>query len=115
MVGSQRVTVRERGYRLFDAVVKPRIKQLYAIQLLYKVLIANSIVILLGATMGTYLATKLQGNSRPIVLVGFVITGLLLSVVINFALLKFALYPLTHLRETMRQVQAGDLTRKAPV
>ncbi len=115
MVGSQRVTVRERGYRLFDAVVKPRIKQLYAISLLYKVLIANSIVILLGATMGTYLATKLQGNSRPIVLVGFVITGLLLSVVINFALLKFALYPLTHLRETMLQVQAGDLTRKAPV
>jgi two-component system sensor histidine kinase UhpB len=115
MFGTQRVAVSGRGHRLFDAAVKPRIKQFYAIPLLYKVLIANSVVILLGATMGTYLATKLEGNSRPIVLVSFVVTGLLISVVINFALLKFALYPLTHLRRTMLQVQAGDLTRKAPV
>jgi two-component system sensor histidine kinase UhpB len=79
------------------------------------VLVANSFVILIGATLGTYLATRLQGNSRPIVLVGFVVTGLALSVVINFMLLKLALYPLEHLRETMVQVQAGDLTRKAPV
>ncbi len=115
MYEPQRVAMRRRASRLFDAAIKPRIKQLYAISLLYKVLIANSIVILLGATMGTSLATRLQGNSRPIVLVGFVVTGLLISVAINFALLKFALYPLTHLRETMLQVQAGDLTRKAPV
>jgi two-component system sensor histidine kinase UhpB len=115
MFGSQRLAARTRAYRAFDAAVKPRIKQLYAIPLLYKVLIANSIVILLGATMGTSLATRLQGDSRPIILVGFVVTGLLISVVINFALLKFALYPLTHLRHTMLQVQAGDLTRKAPV
>jgi two-component system sensor histidine kinase UhpB len=115
MFGTQRLAARRRAYRVFDAAIKPRIKQLYAIPLLYKVLIANSIVILIGATMGTSLATRLQGNSRPIVLVGFVVTGLLLSVVINFALLKFALYPLNHLRQTMLQVQAGDLTRKAPI
>jgi len=115
MRASQRLGVRRRVARLREAALMPRIQQLVAVPLLYKVLIANSVVILLGATIGTTLATRLQGDSRPIVLVGFVLTGLLLSVVINFLLLKLALYPLTHLRETMLQVQAGDLTRKAPV
>ncbi len=93
----------------------PRIEKLLALPLLYKVLFANSVVILLGATLGTYLATRLQGDSRPVVLVGFVASGLSISVAINFVLLKLALHPLHRLRETMRMVQAGDLGRKAPV
>ena len=48
-------------------------------------------------------------------LAGFVVTGLLVSVIINFVLLKLALSPLTRLRETMRQVQLGDLSVQAPV
>jgi two-component system, NarL family, sensor histidine kinase UhpB len=93
----------------------PPFARLRTLPLLYKVLVANSVVILLGATMGTYLATRLEGNSRPWVLVGFVVTGLGLSVVINFALLKLALYPLERLRDTMRRVQSGDLGQQAPV
>lgn len=92
-----------------------RVDKLLALPLLYKVLFANSVVILMGATLGTYLATRLHYKSGPFVLIAFVITGLLVSVVINFVLLKFALSPLTRLRETMRQVQAGDLSRQAPV
>ncbi len=80
-----------------------------------RVLFANSFVILIGATIGTTLATQLQGTSKPLVLIGFVVTGLLLSVAINFALLKLALHPLHRLRETMRLVQAGDMSRQAPV
>jgi two-component system sensor histidine kinase UhpB len=57
----------------------------------------------------------LQGDSRPVVLVTFVVTGLLISVAINFLLLKLTLYPLQRLRETMSAVQAGELSRKAPV
>lgn len=93
----------------------PRLEKLLALPLLYKVLAANSIVILIGATLGTYLATQLQGDSRPIILIGFVAAGLALSVVINFALLKLALYPLDRLRETMRQVQSGDLDHQAQI
>jgi two-component system sensor histidine kinase UhpB len=88
---------------------------LLALPLLYKVLVANSFVILIGATLGTYLATRLQGDSRPLVLIGFVAVGLAISVVINFVLLKLALYPLTRLRETMALVQTGDMERQAPV
>jgi two-component system, NarL family, sensor histidine kinase UhpB len=102
-------TLAPRGY------MARRFRSLLALPLLYRVLIANSVVILIGATVGTYLATMLQGDSRPYILVAFVLIGLLLSVVINWALLKFALYPLTHLRDTMRLVQDGDLTRQAPV
>lgn len=93
----------------------PRLEKLLALPLLYKVLAANSIVILIGATIGTSLATQLQGTSRPIILVGFVASGLALSVVINFVLLKLALYPLDRLRETMRQVQSGDLEHQAQI
>lgn len=103
---------RSRGW-VFAWIHNPR--ALRTLPLLYKVLVANSFVILIGATLGTYLATRLQGDSRPIVLVGFVVAGLAISVVINFVLLKLALHPLTRLRETMAQVQSGDLARKAPV
>jgi len=86
--------------------------------LLYKVLLANSVVILLGATVGTYLATRLRGendSSGLLALVGFVVAGLLVSVVINYALLKVALAPLAQLRDTMNRAQAGDLAQKATI
>jgi two-component system, NarL family, sensor histidine kinase UhpB len=86
-----------------------------ALPVLYKVLFANSVVILLGATLGTYLATRLNDQSGLPVLAGFVITGLFVSVVMNYALLKIALHPLTRLRETMRRVQVGDMGIRAPI
>lgn len=93
----------------------PQVSRALALPLLYKVLFANSVVILLGATLGTYLATHLDRAGGLPLLIAFILTGLLISVLINFALLKLALTPLTRLRETMTQAQAGDLTLKAPV
>lgn len=90
-------------------------RRVLTLPVLYKVLFANSVVILLGATLGTYLATRLHEGSGMPVLVGFVVTGLLVSVAVNFALLKLAFQPLTRLRETMRQVQVGELAIRAPV
>src|SRR5579863_10098161 len=86
-----------------------------ALPVLYKVLFANSVVILLGATLGTYLATRINTTNGLPELVGFVVTGLAVSVIINFALLKVALQPLTRLRETMRLVQTGSTGMRAPV
>jgi two-component system sensor histidine kinase UhpB len=88
---------------------------LLTLPVLYKVLFANSVVILLGASLGTYLATQLHSRGGLPTLVGFVVCGLLASVAINFALLKLAFLPLTRLRETMRQVQVGELGTRAPV
>lgn len=92
-----------------------RLRRALALPLLYKVLFANSVVVLMGATLGTYLATRLNTSGGLPMLIVFIATGLLLSVAINFALLKLALTPITRLRETMKEAQAGDLTLKAPI
>lgn len=104
-----------RWSRSVAVLLRERLRAILVLPLLYKVLLANSIVILLGATLGTYLATTLTGRGGIVVLVAFVVAGLLVSVGINFFLLKVALSPLTRLRETMGRVQAGDLHQKALV
>ena len=113
LVGREMVTSRQPN--VIASRLAARLHGLLALPLLYKVLFANSLVILLGATLGTYLATRLKDTKSLFVLVGFILLGLVVSVVINYALLKFALSPLTRLRQTMEQVQAGDMTSKAPL
>src|SRR5260221_13232719 len=94
--------------RFSGRVLARRFSKLLAIPLLYKVLLANSTVILIGATLGTSLATQLQGNTRPVILVGFVVSGFPISAGINFVLLKRALYPLHRLPETLPPTQTDD-------
>ncbi len=90
-------------------------RRLLALPVMLKVLLANSMVILVGATLGTYLATRIQQPNGTAILVGFVATGWLISVLINFILLKIAFHPLTQLRETMQRVQAGNTDLRAPL
>ncbi|HET9980139.1 MAG TPA: hypothetical protein VFQ32_06835, partial [Ktedonobacterales bacterium] len=113
LVGREMVTSRQPN--AIASRLTARLNRLLALPLLYKVLFANSLVILLGATLGTYLATRLKDTKSLFVLVAFILLGLVVSVVINYALLKYALSPLTRLRLTMEQVQAGDMTSKAPL
>ncbi len=112
---SKHLTTDTHGYPGSVAHPWSRFQRALALPLLYKVLFANSVVILLGATLGTYLATRLNTTGGLPMLIAFIASGLLISVAINFALLKLALTPITRLRETMKQAQAGDLTLKAPV
>jgi two-component system sensor histidine kinase UhpB len=86
-----------------------------ALPVMLKVLLANSIVIFAGATLGTYLATRIQQPNGTAILVGFVATGWLISVLINFVLLKISFHPLTKLRDTMQRVQAGNTDLRAPL
>lgn len=88
---------------------------LFAVPVLYRLMFANLAVLIIGALLGTALASGLRGSNRSPILVGFVITGLLLSIVVNFVLIKIAFLPLTRLRETMRRVEAGDMTLRAPI
>jgi two-component system sensor histidine kinase UhpB len=90
-------------------------RSLLALPVLFKVLIANSVVILVGATLGTYLATRIQQPNGPAILIGFITIGWLVSVLINFVLLKIAFHPLTQLRETMKRIQAGNPSLRAPL
>src|SRR5258708_34373807 len=91
--------------RFSGRVLARRFSKLLAIPLLYKVLLANSTVILIGATLGTSLATQLQGNTRPVILLGFVVSGLVTSAGLTLVPLKLRPDPRHPLREPLAPVR----------
>lgn len=104
---------------------RDRLKRLMELPVFYKLLFANSFVIFVGGTVGTYLASQIYRPMGDLAytaninsirnMIIFVSIGWILSVIINFLLLKIALNPLTRLRETMRDVQAGNLDLRAEI
>lgn len=101
----------QRGVRLF--------RPLLALPVFYKVLIANSVIIFVGATGGTWLAVNLASHSSPYAtptsLVIFVAFGWLISIALNFIVLQFAFHPLMHLGKVMHRIQEGERTMRAPL
>src|SRR6266446_5620779 len=92
-------------------------KALLGIPVFYKVLIANSLIIFIGATGGTWLASHLNTSpvATPWSLVVFITTGWLVSVVLNFVVLQIAFRPLTELGKVMKRVRAGERSLRAPL
>ena len=93
------------------------LKALLGIPVLYKVLLANSLIIFVGATGGTWLAANLNNSpyATPTSLIMFIAIGWLLSVALNFVLLRVAFHPLIHLGKVMNRVQAGERSLRAPI
>ena len=100
-----------RGLRL--------LRPLLALPVFYKVLIANSLIIFVGATGGTWLAVNLTSHSNPYAtptsLVIFVAFGWLISIALNVVVLQFAFQPLMHLGKVMRRIQEGERAMRAPL
>lgn len=95
------------------------LKPILALPVFYKVLIANSLIIFVGATGGTWLAYNLNSHNSPYAtptsLVIFVTFGWLISIALNFIVLQFAFHPLMKLGKVMNRVQAGERTLRAPL
>ncbi len=93
------------------------LRPILALPVFYKVLIANSLIIFVGATGGTWLAVNLQKSpyATPTSLVIFVAFGWLISIALNFVVLQFAFHPLIDLGKVMSRVQAGERTLRAPL
>ena len=93
------------------------LKTLLSIPIFYKVLIANSLIIFVGATGGTWLATHLNVSpyATPMSLIIFITIGWLVSVVLNFVVLQIAFRPLTELGKVMKRVRAGERSLRAPL
>jgi len=91
------------------------LKRLLSIPIFYRVLVANSAIIFVGATVGTWLATQLRSGSYAptIILVAFVTVGWLVSVALNFVLLQIAFRPLMDLGKIMNRVQVGERSLRA--
>jgi len=93
------------------------LKTLLGIPIFYKVLMANSLIIFVGATGGTWLATHLNVSpyATPMSLVIFITIGWLVSVALNFVVLQIAFRPLTELGKVMKRVRAGERSLRAPL
>jgi two-component system sensor histidine kinase UhpB len=88
-------------------------RRLLELSLFAKVLIANSLIVALGAVAGTYLTTEhVRGSPEHThyeMMVLFGSAGLVLSVAINALVLRAAFAPLTQLERTARRVSGGKL------
>lgn len=86
------------------------------LSLLYKVLIANAAIVVLGAVVGTSLTivTVRRADDHPFMLaLGFASIGVILSVVVNFVVLRAAFRSLISLERTAVAVRDGDLNARA--
>jgi two-component system, NarL family, sensor histidine kinase UhpB len=95
-------------------------QRLAGLSLFYKVLIANSALVVLGALGGTAITLRAatQGPGRHMGLylpltVTFLVAGLALSILLNALILRAALRPLDRLQDVVRRVGEGNLSVRA--
>ena len=84
--------------------------------ILQKVLIANASIVVLGAIAGTWItsetARSTEGRTFMALAFTFVVIGIVLSVVVNYVVLRAAFRPLATL-EAALAVRQGDLSVRA--
>lgn len=97
---------------------RPLVERLLSLSVFYKVLIANSAIVLLGALAGTAITFRVASAHPPAALdvplaAIFAIIGLALTGGLNALLLRAALRPLQRVQEVARRVREGDLSVRA--
>lgn len=95
-------------------------QRVLSISVFYKVLVANSAIVLLGALAGTAITARVATSRSPnmfdVPLAAiFAVIGLVLTGALNALVLRAALNPLARVQEVARRVQAGDLSVRAHV
>lgn len=94
------------------------VQRLLSLPLFYKVLVANSAIVLLGALAGTAITARVVASGStastdvPLAAI-FAICGLALSAVLNAIVLRAAFSPLQRLQEVARRVGEGDFSVRA--
>lgn len=102
-------------------ITEPRHQSwIYTLPILYKVLIANALIVVAGAILGTtttfltFLARDDRlGITLLTLIVGFVVIGFPITIVVNYAVLRAAFRPIEVLQRTADAVAAGDLAVRA--
>lgn len=95
-------------------------RRLFGLSLFYKVLIANSAIVVLGALAGTAitlhvatLRSSTEGGLYVPLTGAFLVAGLALSILLNALVLRAAMNPLNRLQDVVRRVGEGDLSVRA--
>jgi hypothetical protein len=88
-----------------------------ALPIFTKVMIGNAGVVIFGAVVGTYVTAhtvRYEPSGTPLELVFvFAAIGALLSVAVNWIVLKLALRPLDGITRTVEEVRKGNLRARA--
>jgi two-component system sensor histidine kinase UhpB len=84
------------------------------IPLFYRLLIANSIVLILWAVFGTWLVVHAVSNGHlsPHLYAVMVGGGIVASTALNFLVLKLALHPLGEIQRVIQRVETGDMSAR---
>jgi signal transduction histidine kinase len=82
---------------------------IFGISIFNRVLIGNSVIIIFGAVVGTIVTREmtLMGNARLILL--FSSIGILITLLVNRAIIQTALYPLHELGDALELVKSGQM------
>lgn len=91
-------------------------QRLVSLPILYKVLIANAVVVLAGAIIGTYTTVLFVHEdvmpTREGLVMLFAVVGVLLSLAVNYWVLKVAFEPLDSLERVATAVRNGDFSAR---
>ncbi len=90
-------------------------RRLFQLPILYKILFANSIIIVIGAVGGVWLTKLLSEESNAALIAFFAVCGISLTIIFNFAVVKTALRPLAELQAIVEQVNQGNTQIRAPI
>jgi two-component system sensor histidine kinase UhpB len=94
--------------------VNPVVDQVRRRPLFQKVIIANTTLIVIGAAMGLYLEKKYYAEGAVGFVGLFVFSGLALSILINYVLVRLAFRPLDDVSEAMKAIRAGHRGIRVP-
>jgi len=94
-----------------------RLRTLLRVRLFTKILVANSVLVMLaalaGVLAGAHLATG--GERRALaVAVPVILAGIALTILVNAIILRLALHPLHQLERAAERVREGELAVRAP-
>ncbi len=94
------------------------VRTIARIPLAYKVLIANSVIVIAGAVVGTWVTAtyvSIHPDKSPLEVTLVVATaGTFVSIITNFLLLKAALLPLVAMERTAREIGSGNFEARVP-
>lgn len=82
----------------------------------FKVLVANAVIVVVGSLLAVLVSTYFwRGQApEPAVEIAFVLVGLVISLGVNYGILRLAFQPLFALQTTLDQVRRGDFSARVP-
>ena len=90
-------------------------RRIVALPILHKILLTNSLIILIGAIVGIAVTEKVveEGHFTPLAYAIIVLGTIALGATLNYSILKVAFRPLESLQAVVKQVHAGNLRARA--